>query len=218
MQLAWVVEEMRNLSSLIVRAWVEKHAGDSHQDGLPANGTSESWSAVLADASTLQLRSEATGGDLQTIKLAVPATRLVKQSKSMDLVFKHDHYELRLPTSEAAQPTRIRSDLEFIPPYSALDFRTHRPATLACVECAAQLADLSRVSKYNDLPSEHWAELLDAWMCHQDQSLSAELIAKGNNIWPRPDQALFRSDGVILDACNTMCLKTDHDIEVSNES
>ncbi|KAF8761369.1 HECT-like Ubiquitin-conjugating enzyme (E2)-binding [Rhizoctonia solani] len=40
--------------------------------------------------------------------------------------------------------------------------------------------------RYDDLPSEHWVELLDAWMCHPDQQVTAELAKRAEGIWPMP--------------------------------
>ncbi|KDQ09067.1 hypothetical protein BOTBODRAFT_37311 [Botryobasidium botryosum FD-172 SS1] len=45
--------------------------------------------------------------------------------------------------------------------------------------------------KYADLPSEHWAELIDAWMCHTDQKLSEQVQKHtAHGFWPEPDRVL----------------------------
>ncbi|KAL5522612.1 hypothetical protein ACEPAG_8629 [Sanghuangporus baumii] len=41
---------------------------------------------------------------------------------------------------------------------------------------------------YLDLPSEHWEELLEAWMCHTDQKLSERVARHGRGFWPKAGQ------------------------------
>jgi len=41
-----------------------------------------------------------------------------------------------------------------------------------------------------DLPSEHWQELVDAWMCHADQGLHEQVAKHGRGFWPERGQAL----------------------------
>lgn len=189
----YVVEEMRNLGSLVVRAWDDSSA-DSPKSPTP-------WSATSRNASTLLLHTgsdvlETASPDGVPVKLVNDASTSTSQTHSF--TYKNDHHELRLPTSESGRPTRSREDLEIAIPYCASDLRRHKPTSLQCTNCKCTLADLTSILRYNDLPSEHWAELLDAWMCHEDQTLSKELMEKGNNIWPKETQALIGSNDFVL--------------------
>lgn len=51
---------------------------------------------------------------------------------------------------------------------------TTHPATLNCNTCLSPLiiSPPPSEAKYIAMPSEHWEELVDAWMCHADQRLS----------------------------------------------
>ncbi|KAE8197822.1 hypothetical protein CF328_g3735 [Tilletia controversa] len=51
---------------------------------------------------------------------------------------------------------------------------------LICDGCLAPLARWSAAVTYRALPSDHWEELVEAWMCHADQRLH-ESIAKGRD-------------------------------------
>lgn len=100
-------------------------------------------------------------------------------------------------------------------PLSTGELRNALPTSFACAQCHATLVDSSSVNKYNALPSEHWAELLDAWMCHQDQTLSDDLIAKGKGIKPRAGEGLVGSAYVVFESGITRNWTTPEKSEVS---
>ena len=224
LQLQYTVEELKNVGTLTLWAWDERFESttsksDSSAVDLAA-AAREAWSFSFASPTILSVNmgSAGTSGNPHSnahIRLPVSADPATGPNGKMDAIFKADHFELRLRTAEASQTTRSRDDLEISHPYTARDFRAHAGVLLVCVACGASLADLRSVTRFNDLPSEHWAELLDAWMCHQDQTLSEELIAKGNNIWPKETQALIGSTGIVLAASNTCNWTVASDLEVS---
>jgi hypothetical protein len=111
-------------------------------------------------------------------------------------------FEVRLTTYDAACATRSRSDLETFEPFSARELSSARPASFDCSSCGSKLVDAGSVSRYVALPSEHWAELLEAWMCHADQSLSEDvLLANSGQRWPVDKQEiLVASDHFVVDA------------------
>ncbi|EIW78318.1 hypothetical protein CONPUDRAFT_138644 [Coniophora puteana RWD-64-598 SS2] len=53
---------------------------------------------------------------------------------------------------------------------------------------------------YRDLPSEHWEELVDAWMCHADQTLNEQVARTGRDgFWPTgPGVALVGGSYVLF--------------------
>lgn len=218
---------MRNLSSMIVRAWDARFEGtspdprNSNTLSSPASTTAalaqEAWSVTQSSKTSLELRTSTTSDkhDHHTILLAAETSPTT--TKPLDMVFKGDHYEVRIATAESTNSTRTRDDLEIRSPYTAADLKAHARTTDAfmCVSCGVPLIKLANITRYNDLPSEHWAELLDAWMCHQDQSLSEELIAKGNNIWPKDHQALLSSTGIIVSSPNASSWTIASELEVS---
>lgn len=200
---------------MVLQAW------ESLPPHLEPHITAEPLSVTLVDPKTAELNipdiaepaEEAT-----KFHLTSEAQAALVGQKPLDMLYKADHYEIKIPTAVSTQFTRARDDLEIANPYSAQEFRTHKPSSLSCTSCGAQLADLNQVKRYNDLPSEHWAELLDAWMCHPDQTLSKDIIEKGNNIWPQANQALISTTGIILAEQNTGGWVIAEEIEVRASS
>lgn len=224
LQLQYTVEELKNVGTLTLRAWDERFESTppkSDPAGMDMTAVArEAWSFSFAGPTILSVNMGNTGASgnphsKSHVRLPVSADHATGPNGKVDAVFKADHFELRLRTAEASQTTRPRDDLEISHPYTAKEFRAHAGVLLVCVACGASLADLRSVTRFNDLPSEHWADLLDAWMCHQDQTLSEELIAKGNNIWPKESQALIGSTGIVLAASNTCNWTVASDLEVS---
>jgi hypothetical protein len=75
-----------------------------------------------------------------------------------------------------------------------------KPQTFTCSSCPLPLVQSSRIEEFKDLPSEHWSELLDAWMCHQDQVLSERLVKHGSNgFWPEEKQCLIGGSYLLFD-------------------
>lgn len=211
MQLTYTIEEMTNLGSMILQVW------DSSASTEPQINP-EPMSISLLDSRTVQVNQPDVQSALDEstrLNLTSEAQASLVSSKPLDLLYKADHYEIKIPTAVSTQFTRNRDDLEIAVPYSAQDFRKHQPRSLTCTSCSAQLAELSNVTRYNDFPSEHWAELLDAWMCHPDQTLSKDIIEKGNNIWPQANQALISTTGIVLATANTKGWVIAEELEVS---
>lgn len=42
-----------------------------------------------------------------------------------------------------------------------------RETAIACKKCGAEIVSAGTVSVWKDLPSDHWAELMDLWFCHK---------------------------------------------------
>lgn len=75
-----------------------------------------------------------------------------------------------------------------------------KPQTFTCTSCSLPLVQSSRIEEFKDLPSEHWSELLDAWVCHQDQELSERLVRHGSNgFWPEEKQCLIGGSYLLFD-------------------
>jgi hypothetical protein len=75
-----------------------------------------------------------------------------------------------------------------------------KPQTFTCASCSLPLVQSGRIEEFKDLPSEHWPELLDAWMCHQDQKLSERLVKHGSiGFWPEEKQCLIGGSYLLFD-------------------
>ena len=48
------------------------------------------------------------------------------------------------------------------------------PASFNCISCSLSLVSVDSAT-YRDLPSSHWEELVESWMCHEDLKVSKEV-------------------------------------------
>jgi ubiquitin-protein ligase E3 D len=100
------------------------------------------------------------------------------------------YYEIKLPTTDSNSPF---SDINALPAplLDATQLSSINPTSFLCSSCSLPLVQLSKISTYRDLPSEHWEELIEAWMCHSDQKLHEHVTKNGKQgFWPSPGQAL----------------------------
>jgi hypothetical protein len=138
--------------------------------------------------SALVLRS----GSVESPPLALPART---QPGSQEVRVQGLHYEVKIATLDAHSP---RAE-EPLPLLDAEQLRSRAPTTFICASCSLPLVHGTRITRYDDLPSEHWAELVDAWMCHTDQTLNAQVARHAKGFWPRSEQALVGGSYILFD-------------------
>jgi ubiquitin-protein ligase E3 D len=138
--------------------------------------------------STLVLRS----GSVESPPLALPART---QPGPQEVRVQGLHYEIKIATPDAQSP---RAE-ELLPLLDAEQLRSRAPTTFICASCSLPLVHGARITRYDDLPSEHWAELVDAWMCHTDQTLNAQVARHAKGFWPRSGQALVGGSYILFD-------------------
>ncbi|GAA5893750.1 hypothetical protein JCM5296_001124 [Sporobolomyces johnsonii] len=181
-QFDWITEESRNLGTLVVTFWPRTPSSSSRDDEYD----------VVAVETEAILVASSRGGPAS--RLSLPCHVVPQQA---NVTSQGPYHEVKLVTINPS-PTRNRADLEVHVPLSTSELRDTMPTSFACATCHAELVDSSTITRYNALPSEHWAELLDAWMCHQDQTLSDDLIQKGKGIKPRLDEGLVGTSYVLF--------------------
>ncbi|KAG9221776.1 hypothetical protein CCMSSC00406_0006719 [Pleurotus cornucopiae] len=123
-----------------------------------------------------------------------------------------EHYEIKLSTISPNTSTQDAPPL-----LDAAQLNSAVPTSFICSSCSLPIVQTTSPSRssssstllsYRDLPSEHWQELVDAWMCHGDQKLTEQVSkhaqAERGGFWPRPGQALvggsyilFREDTIV---------------------
>lgn len=67
-------------------------------------------------------------------------------------------------------------------PFSAKQLASIGSTQWQCTTCLADVMDLRATTRFIPLPSQHWEELVDAWMCHTDQELNETLLKAQKNI------------------------------------
>lgn len=82
------------------------------------------------------------------------------------------------------------------------------PLSYTCSSCTLPIVP-APPTRYRDLPSEHWEELIDAWMCHPEEQTLAKTRMHGGDsdkkgsvfgFWPTRDEALVGGSYVLFDA------------------
>ncbi|TFK73520.1 hypothetical protein BDN72DRAFT_834657 [Pluteus cervinus] len=116
------------------------------------------------------------------------------------------HFEIKLPViaSETSAPTAMgvagAGEDTHAPLLDASQLIQARPTSFICASCSLPLVQSSQIGSYRDLPSEHWEELVDAWMCHSDQKLHDQVSQHGRTgFWPQPGLALVGGSYILFD-------------------
>ncbi|ODO09423.1 hypothetical protein I350_03023 [Cryptococcus amylolentus CBS 6273] len=91
---------------------------------------------------------------------------------------------------------------------SAPDFRRIKPSLLTCTACERPLSSLpspysaTLEQSYKDLPSQHWAEMIDIWMCHDDPTFTGRLAGMvEEGFWPKEGGVLCGGSWVLVEEC-----------------
>jgi hypothetical protein len=87
-------------------------------------------------------------------------------------------------------------------PFNASALQTLQPLFFICNTCTCQIADTRRIEKYTSLPSQHWEELIDAWLCHADQELSQGMIDAQKKL--QEHLGLLKDQGRVSESCIIM--------------
>ncbi|KAJ6612696.1 HECT-like ubiquitin-conjugating enzyme-binding-domain-containing protein [Mycena sp. CBHHK59/15] len=105
------------------------------------------------------------------------------------------HYEIKLSTIPAGA-----SDPSSFPLLDATQLSAAGPTSFICASCSLPLVQSSKLTGYKDLPSDHWEELVDAWMCHTDQKLNEQIMRHGKGgFWPEVGQALVGGSYILFE-------------------
>ncbi|KAG0696114.1 HECT-like ubiquitin-conjugating enzyme-binding-domain-containing protein [Suillus ampliporus] len=146
-----------------------------------SNGTEGDW---------LVIRSSWASSPPLSLPVRVPPGK-------KDVHNRQGHYELKIgiPSSRAA---RSSSPDEPTPLMSAEQLLSLKPTSWSCMSCSLPLVHSLKLTKYRDLPSEHWEELVDSWMCHADQTLHNHVAKHGRGFWPEESEALVGSSYILF--------------------
>jgi ubiquitin-protein ligase E3 D len=167
-------------------------------------------------------------GDVVSPPLALPAH---VSPGVKDIKVHGAHYEVKLTTvrSSPGQPRAVDEEDEHDQPLmDATQLSSLAPTTFICASCSLPLVHThggpgrdkdkdgkqqqqqqdQQTYRYRDLPSEHWEELVDAWMCHSDQKLHEQVAkrAAGTGVdgrrggfWPERGEALVGGSYILFE-------------------
>lgn len=129
--------------------------------------------------------------------LRLPA-RVTPGKKEVQVAGQHFQVKLSvLPgtTSESSSTPAVHGTLMDASRLSAMC-----PTSFVCASCSLPVVHASQLRVYRDLPSEHWAELVDAWMCHSDQKLHEHVQKHSSQgFWPAEGQALVGGSYILFE-------------------
>ncbi|KAH6908353.1 HECT-like ubiquitin-conjugating enzyme-binding-domain-containing protein [Coprinopsis sp. MPI-PUGE-AT-0042] len=109
------------------------------------------------------------------------------------------HYEVKLGTLRPSVPAA--EDAGSSPLLDAPQLSAASPSSFACSSCSLPIVYANRISSYRDLPSEHWEELVEAWMCHTDQKLHDQVMRHGKaGFWPKADEAFVGGSYILFES------------------
>jgi len=134
---------------------------------------------------------------LSGVKATLPSPLPARVSPGKPTVkVQSGHFELKLPTVGAPElPSPSAVDM-----YDATALSKSIPTTFICSSCSLPLVQSTKVKEYKDLPSEHWQELVDAWMCHSDQRLHEEVMENAKRgFWPKSGEALVGGSYIVFE-------------------
>ena len=184
--ITYVAESQANLNNITVLAWVTKEHEAVPSPARQAAATTPQQASDLfyqlqpstlpTHSQTLHLSHAALD---ESVLVSLPSSTCISAPQQGSVPLSQDHFSIKLVTSPSPQHRNNNAASEPVTfPLSAEMLRQHRPNALECASCGAHVVDTSGAEKYRPLPSQHWEELVDAWMCHGDQELNAS-VARG---------------------------------------
>ncbi len=125
------------------------------------------------------------------------------------------HYEIKLMTQSSRSPSPDSDNNA--PLLDATQLATINPVSFLCASCSLPVIQSNHIETWRDLPSEHWEELVEAWMCHGDQKLHDHVQQHSKaGFWPAEGLALVGGSYILFDetAMNTNNLHVAPDSRV----
>lgn len=133
-------------------------------------------------------------GSNTSLPLAIPAHT---PPGKREVKAQSGHYEIKLMTVSKATSTAKEDPPPFL---DATQLASANPTSFICASCSLPMVQSTKIEVYRDLPSEHWEELVEAWMCHTDQKLHDQVVKHGQRgFWPEPKQALVGGSYILFE-------------------
>lgn len=139
-------------------------------------------------------------GPYSSLPLMLPAHTIPGPK---EVLAQNSHFEVKLMTrpSPSLNPSTQQGEAAPLPALLDADqLLSIHPTSFICASCSLPLVKSSKITRYRDLPSEHWEELVDAWMCHGDQKLHDHVTKQGKaGFWPNVGEGLVGGSYMLFD-------------------
>lgn len=202
----YVAEFQQNLNSVQVLVRISPEVTGGHVEFIVQ--PTEDGSLTGSDSFVIQC------GQLRSPVFSLPVP-VVSGPQEVQAI--GEHYEVKLIVPPLAPTTPSPTDATVL--LDAAQLTSLRPSTFNCASCSLPVVQSSKIETYKDLPSEHWEELMDAWMCHADQKLSDSLAKQANGgFWPTPGRVFVGGSYLLFDESNVVAgtLSSTSSCRVSN--
>ncbi|ORX36313.1 HECT-like ubiquitin-conjugating enzyme-binding-domain-containing protein [Kockovaella imperatae] len=160
---------------------------------------------VLETSSSGPSRSANLNCQAVPFKLPIQMPCHVPGSQSVPMTLSDLHLESKLracPSVDGSLDSTLRH------PFMSSELRSISPSGLCCATCSRQLAHLTSVldaearstgAGFKNLPSEHWAEMMEVWMCHPDPAFTSRVAQRNRTgFWPADDQVLIGNNYLLI--------------------
>ncbi|CAG8510274.1 44565_t:CDS:2 [Gigaspora margarita] len=141
--------------------------------GLPTEKTRSSLKlGIYPLRITLELKNKSTTQcPLTTLNLS----QTIETDDKPIITTSQDSLDIRLKLRSYVRkkPAKQLSAKDILPPFSASELTKLK--NIQCGYCKIPLLKTDTFSKIMDMPSEHWAELIECWMCHQEDYPQARM-------------------------------------------
>jgi hypothetical protein len=105
-----------------------------------------------------------------------------------------DHWQIKVQMATSLQREPNGASV----PLSSSILQKQLPSAFLCNVCLSVVAETDTITRYLPLPSQHWEELIDAWMCHSDQEINQGMIDTQKKL--DEHRGLQRGQGRVSDA------------------
>jgi hypothetical protein len=126
-----------------------------------------------------------TTKNFSTSKIEIPLTQTVETSEQPIITNSDEGIDIKLKLRTFVRKRPPKKDISISETYQAPFNSTKIPSfkNILCGYCKKFLIKENALKKILDMPSEHWVELVDCWMCHQENYEHAkigDIIAQEN--------------------------------------
>ena len=201
--LSYIAESQAQLGFVSVSLWME-------------NTPASDFLSYQVDISNSQVLVVSHDGVSHSV--ALPCQVVHGQEGSVAQL--QDHWQVKLQMEQT--PARARGVMharQAAAPLSASTLQDMRPSQFVCDSCLQTVAETGSITQYLPLPSQHWEELVDAWMCHTDQELSQGMIDTQKKLDEhrglQGGQARVADSFIVIHPSQLVAAGTHEDVQVS---
>ena len=178
-ELSIFAEILPNVKSMTVNVGLPRSKGATYEFGLyPLKLIFGSQSNKATSSKTSKTLSS-------TSKIEVPLIQTIETSERPIITTSEEGIDIKLKLRTFVRKKPAKKDISTSEAYQAPLNSTKISSlkNILCGYCKEPLIEKNALKKLLDMPSEHWAELIDCWMCHQENYKHAkigDIIAREN--------------------------------------